>query len=114
MADFPQVHVRDREAGTTRRIATNAEHPRISADGRHVVFESFEAASRQVYRHDLATGETVRVSAAPTGDIPAGDASRPAISADGARIVFQSNARDMLADKDLGTQLNVFVAQTAD
>jgi Tol biopolymer transport system component len=78
------VFVRDLQEGTTVRASVRSDgtqvrgashHPRLSADGRLVVFTSDArdlapvvgvAHSKDVYVHDLATGETRRVSEPPT------------------------------------------------
>ena len=76
---FPDVFVRDRQAGTTVRVsvsgagveANNGSYwPDISDDGRYVSLTSYASnliagqtqTLVQAYRHDMQTGATVRVS----------------------------------------------------
>jgi Tol biopolymer transport system component len=78
--------------------------PRVSADGRYVVFAS-EATNliaggsppgvRQVYRVDRQTGEVIRVSQTPggtPGDGPSGD---PVVSADGRHVAYPTLAQNL-------------------
>jgi len=100
------VFVRDRIAGTTRRVSVSslgeqANGPSwvdaISADGRYVVFRS---AATDLVRHDmnhhldvfvrdLATGHTKRVSDTPSGAQGTTDAGRGSISANGRFVIFR-------------------------
>lgn len=101
-----QIYVADRSGGALRRVSSNtggapangdSVYPRISADGRYVVYES-EADDiaagdanqvPDVFRHDLDTGETVRISL--NGGYAGIGAWRPSISDDGSRIAFVSD-----------------------
>ena len=100
------VFVRDRVAGTTRRVSvsslgTQSNGPSsvaaISADGRYVVFRS--AATDLVHQdtnhhvdvfvRDLATGRTTRVSDTPSGVQGTTDAGRASISGNGRFVIFR-------------------------
>jgi len=124
------VFVRDRVAGTTDRVSLRSDGsqvtsadvtgtiqsddagnlPRISADGRYVVFESSARLvpadtdnGIDVYRFDRATGTTDLVSVSPTGGgSNSTDRSgwpQTSISGDGRYVVFQSDST-LLAPND--------------
>jgi Tol biopolymer transport system component len=83
----------------------------ISGNGRYVAFYSYAAnlvpddtnSTTDVFRHDLRTGETIRVSVGPDGAQTSGGqrpglgSISPAISADGNRIAFGSYANGLTA-----------------
>ena len=100
------VFVRDRVAGTTRRVSVSSLGAQsngpswvdaISADGRYVVFRS--AATDLVHHdtnhhvdvfvRDLATGRTTRVSDTPSGVQGTTDAGRASISANARFVIFR-------------------------
>lgn len=119
------VFVRDMQSGVTTRVSVASDgteansrstNPKISADGRFVVFES-EASNlvaddtngwTDIFVHDRETGETTRVSVASDGT--PGDASslEPVISADGRYVAFWTNASNLVAD-DTNTFRDVMV-----
>jgi Tol biopolymer transport system component len=86
-------------------------NPRLSANGRYVVFES--AASNlvagdtngksDIFRKDLLTGEIARVSVKLDGSEVAGTSSGASISADGRYVLFESQAHDLV-----GAQADTF------
>lgn len=107
------VFVRDRLAGVTTRVSITSAgaeadgpstDPELSADGRLIAFTSaaddLVAGDRNraadAFVHDVITGVTVRVSAAPDGgEAPLGTSGRVAISADGrvfAYAAYESSA----------------------
>ncbi|MBK7645370.1 MAG: PD40 domain-containing protein [Planctomycetes bacterium] len=109
------VYVRDRTAGTTVRASASTAGgkgnghsflPAICADGRYVAFASEATnlissdldAQADVFRRDLQTGTTARVSIGPGGIEPTGASIRPSISADGRFVVFESSAANLVAD----------------
>ena len=73
-------------------------HPTISANGRYVVFESVASnlvakdsnKRDDVFRHDLRTGETVRVSVRNNGKQIAASSNVGSINAHGNHVVFES------------------------
>jgi Tol biopolymer transport system component len=93
-----------------------SRNPRISADGRYVVFESIASTlvagdtnnDFDVFRHDRLTGETVRVSVATGGGQASGDSTDPRISDDGNLIAFTSSAFDLVANDANGAS-DIFV-----
>lgn len=100
------VFVRDLAAGTTRRVSVgrggadsdgSSTSPSISANGRYVTFTSGAEnlvgndgnGASDVFRRDLRTGRTVRVSVG-LGGVPAGRiVSSSSVSGDGNRVAFQ-------------------------
>ena len=109
-----QIYLRDLVGGTTTRVSTAADgteggghsvNPTISADGRHVAFESrasnLVAADTNgvsdVFVKDIVTGEIERVSVGSGGGEAAGSSIRPSLSADGRYVAFGSDAADLVA-----------------
>ncbi len=124
------VFVHDRETGVTERVSVafvggqaNAHSflPAISADGRHVAFQSRASnlvpgdinEAVDVFVHDRATGATERVSVASDGT-QGNFESRfsPAISADGRYVAFASFASNLVPG-DTSEALDVFVHDRA-
>lgn len=108
------IFVRDHAAGTTVRasVASNGKQAngasyraQVSDDGRYVVFHS--AASNlvpgdtngvtDVFRHDLVTGETIRVSVPNGPGEPDGASEFAAIDGDGDVVAFMSAATNLVA-----------------
>lgn len=104
---------RDLATGTTVRVSVDASGgdpnssssmPAISADGRYVAFESFASdlvssdgnRKSDIFRRDLLTGTTERVSL----DMGGGNANGPSygatISSNGRYVAFQSAASDLV------------------
>jgi len=113
--DAFDVFVRDRLAGTTRRVsvsglaaqtnASSTSYPEgISADGRYVAFVSTATnlvpgdtnGSDDVFLRDLQTGITRRISVSGAGIQADGDSSGAAVSADGRYVTFDSTARNLV------------------
>jgi len=126
------VFVRDREAGTTRRVSLTAAGAQgagdreargrlaISAEGRHVAFTS--AASNlvpgdtngqpDVFARDTVANVTRRVSVSTGGAQGTLQSENPAMSADGRLVAFQSNAANLVIGDTNGTA-DVFVRDLA-
>lgn len=127
------VFVRDRRAGTTKRVSVASDgtesnedsfHPVISGSGKVVAFASGASNLVQddtnrhpdVFVHYLATGETVRVSMSTTGEEARMSKSThssegsvsPSISSDGAFVAFSSSANN-LVEHDTNGLADVFV-----
>jgi Tol biopolymer transport system component len=93
-----------------------SEHPRLSADGRAVVFTSRASdlvpGDRQghadVFLRDLGRGTTTRVSVDRRGGDPNDDSVDASVSADGRRVAFTSYASDLVASDTNGAS-DVFV-----
>lgn len=89
--------------------------PAISADGRHVAFESSSTNlvvddtndTTDVFVRDRHTGTTERVSVSSTGAQANSDSHNPALSADGRFVAFDSYASNLVPG-DTGTR-DVFV-----
>ena len=82
--------------------------PSLSGDGARVAFigDSRSAAggtARAIFVHDLATGETVRVSENADGELANADVSFPTISTDGNFVTFDSEADNLVFDDTNGT-----------
>jgi putative cell wall-binding protein/Tol biopolymer transport system component len=93
-----------------------SDEPCLSADGRHVAFESYATnivtgdnnGAWDVFVHDRTTGESTRVSVSSAGE-EANDASyNAAVSADGRYVAFDSIASNLVAG-DENAQQDVFV-----
>jgi Tol biopolymer transport system component len=118
------VFVRDLDAGTTTRVSVASDgkqgvgesvRPSISADGRFVGFQSDAPLQADdtnkktdVYVHDMATGDTTRISVGPGGVEGNGGSFSPSLSADGRFVAYWSNASDLVAD-DTNKTGDVFV-----
>lgn len=137
--DF-DIFVRDRQNQTTIRASVNsqgeigsgvsenedlareseAKNPVMSPDGSYVVFSSSYTnlvpndtnGFSDIFKHDLETGETTRISVDSNGNQANGGSllgfSKSAISADGRYIVFQSGANN-LVEGDTNNATDVFV-----
>lgn len=113
-------------AGWTSRItvayigfnpdADSSYWPKMSPDGRYVVFESAASnlvpgdtnSSYDAFIRDTRTGTTSRVSLTNADGQIIGHSSDPAISADGRYIVFLSNGTNIVSG-DPNPQGNVFI-----
>ncbi|MEE4329790.1 MAG: hypothetical protein V2J10_02915 [Wenzhouxiangella sp.] len=122
--DDIDVFIRDLVQGTTVRIAGqggvepdgNSLSPRVSADGRWIVF--FSAATNlvpfdtngvsDVFLHDRDTGTTIRLSEDGNGVGGNAGSTNVEISADGRFVVFESQA-DNLVPGLVGQQRRLFL-----
>jgi len=120
------IFVHDRSAGTTARVNVGPGGaqavggpsflPAISADGRHVAFESSATnlvpggtnGGRHILVHDRSTGTTTRVSVGRGGVQADGDSVSPSISADGRYVAFESDATNLVPE-DTNRRADVFV-----
>ena len=108
------VFVRDRLAGTTRRVSVGpggrqadqgGSDPSISADGLVVAFSSYSTnlvegdtnETSDVFVRNLRTGVTRRVSVGPGGAQANNESADPAISAHGRYVVFSSFGSNLVA-----------------
>ena len=90
--------------------------PQVSADGRYVTFASDADNlvagdgnhSRDIFRHDLATGETIRVSLGNNGEAESGS-NNAQVSADGRFVTFESSATNLLGDDTNPNHRDVFM-----
>jgi Tol biopolymer transport system component len=110
-----------------------SEAPRVSADGRYVVFASGATnlvaggsppGVPQVYRVDRQTGEVRRVSETAGGQAGDGPSAEPVVSGDGRYVAYRTGAGNLVADcgpagvdrivrTDLATGQTVCVSQGA-
>ncbi|MFO1199563.1 MAG: hypothetical protein U1E86_21605 [Burkholderiaceae bacterium] len=89
--------------------------PDISTDGRYAVFTSFSPnlvagdtnGTYDIFRKDLLTGLTERVSASSTGVLGNARSENASVSADGRYVVFESFADNLVAGDTNGV-LDVF------
>lgn len=119
------IFVRDMWVGETRRVSVasngtqaNADSYsfRISDDGRFVVFTSAATNlvpgdtnnATDIFVHELATGQTLRVNVADNGTQANGASSEPSISGDGRFIAYYSYA-STLVPGDTNAAPDVFV-----
>jgi len=133
------IFVRDLQAETTTLVSVGVNGqpaggfwPVISADGRHVAFQSARAnlvpndanGTVDVFVRDLDAGVTYLASINAAGTGSGNGASRsPALSADGRFVAFQSDASDLVAGdgngmidafyRDLGSGLTRLVSVDA-
>ncbi len=125
------VFVRDRSVGETRQVSVrtdgtpagngDAGEPSISADGRFIAFDSDSTnlvagdtnAISDVFRHNVVTGDTDRISLTDGDAQATGGAAgsfSPAISANGSTVAFPSSATDLIgAGIDTNARIDVFV-----
>ncbi|MFO0983482.1 MAG: calcium-binding protein [Planctomycetota bacterium] len=122
----PDVFVHDRQTGATTRASVDSQGGQadadsqqavISADGRFVAFFSWAdnlvpgdttPFRADIFVHDLATGETTRVSVDSNGAEGNGGSDYPSISADGRFVSFDSSASNLVPG-DTNGWLDVFV-----
>jgi WD40-like Beta Propeller Repeat len=124
------VFVRDLATNQTTRVSvasdgtqanSDSDDPAISADGRYITFDSGASNLvandtnnvRDIFRHDIITGQTIRVSV--TSDrTQANNMSDwlSSISEDGRYVSFHSSATN-LVEGDTNGQWDVFLIDTA-
>lgn len=126
--NLEDVYVLDRATGRlTLESVTAGErtadgssgHPRLSGNGRVVVFSSvasnlagasMDGTGTQVLRRDRATGTTILVSRTPAGAPGQGWSGNPDVSEDGRFVVFESAAADLVPGVDAnGTGRDVYL-----
>jgi TolB protein len=91
-------------------------NPSISSDGRYVAFQSYATnlvtgdnnSRYDVFVYDRDTGEIERVSVDNSGVEGNGNSLNPSISSDGRYVAFYSNATNLVAGDNNGSQ-DVFV-----
>jgi hypothetical protein len=119
------VFVYDRDAQTTELISRGIDAPsdgvsslpKISADGRYVVFQSTATnlvaqpgnAPSDIYLFDRADGTMRRVSIASDGTPGNGQSLTPNISEDGLVVAFASRATNLTAQPTTGAFEQIFV-----
>lgn len=119
------IFVRDRLTNITERISVANDgrenskpsaSPKLSADGRYVVFQSvtddldnttIEDASG-IFLYDRTDKAIERIALDSDGNVGIGAATQPDISADGRYVAFRSEASNLVAD-DTNQQDDIFV-----
>jgi subtilisin family serine protease len=117
------VFVRDRHLGTTEIVSTRIngdpssdynESPWISANGRYVVFHSYDDLdpradrSIQVYIHDRSTHQTKLLSKSPFNDPGTSDSWIPFITQNGRYVVFESYATNLTFPEHNDNYSNIY------
>jgi Tol biopolymer transport system component len=115
------VYWRDMVTGQTQLVDVppgalssdgNGLDPKISADGRYVLFDSdandlpgggMNGRTVDVFRKDMVTGLVTLVSQGRDGSGASGGSTADSISADGNMAVFTSNASNLVLGDDNGT-----------
>ncbi len=116
--------VHDRSTGVTERVSVSSSGeqsnddsylPKISADGRHVAFESWSTnlaandanGTNDIFVRDMTDGLTWRISNNAVGEAANSWSNRPNISDDASCVVFTSLASDIVPNDTAG-QLDIF------
>jgi flagellin-like hook-associated protein FlgL len=114
------IFIRDRVLGTTTKITAgdnNSIYANISADGGTIVFESGATnlvvgdtnGSSDIFRYDVATGNTKRISVSDTGVEGIGSSTKTSVSEDGRFITYISLAGTLVAgDTNLSTDVFIY------
>ena len=119
------VFVRDRSAGTTRRVSVSSSGAEgnstsykamLSADGSTVAFQSYATnlvaadgnGVADAFVHELASGATTRVSVDSAGVEGNGESDAPVVSADGRYVAFHSSATNLVSG-DTNGKKDVFL-----
>ncbi len=121
---FNDIYVRDMKTGTMTRVSVSSDgtqadgssrSPSISANGRFVAFSSNATnlvpadtnGKRDIFVHDLKTGQTTRVSVNTDGVQSNQAASDQVISANGRMVAFATHATNLVPD-DTNNRCDVF------
>jgi Ca2+-binding RTX toxin-like protein len=119
------IFVKDLQSGAIQRVSTDAagaesngysDQPRFSADGRHVVFQSYASnlvagdsnGTGDIFVKNLQSGAIQRVSADAAGVQGNSDSGYAQFSADGRTVLFQSLASNLVAGDSNGAS-DIFV-----
>lgn len=86
---FPQIMMLDVGTVSRRALPVPAESmtfaPRFSPDGQSVVYSVSTGANTDLYRMDIASGQSIRLTSTPAIE------TAPSFSPDGSQIVFESD-----------------------
>ena len=106
--------------GDRSQVLADGLYPRISGDGRYLVFESALPASPEqevfieVFFRDRVSGTTRRMSRSESGEPANGWSGHGAVSDDGRTVVFESSATNLAPGADLnGPQPDIYAVDTA-
>jgi len=126
--NWQDIFIRDTLTGTTTRVSVDSNGtqansvsytPKISANGRYVVFLSFATnlvgsdtnGWGQIFFHDTQTHATSLASADSNGTPGNSHSATPRISSDGRYVAFQSNATNLVTGGTSGVS-QIFVRDT--
>ena len=96
----------------------DSARPRISADGKTLVFWSIATdlipglttnGNQQVYSYNIATGVTTLITKGKDGTGGNGFSENPEVSGDGTRIAFRSVATDLIAGETSPDSTNIYL-----
>ena len=86
---FPRINLLDVATVGTRQLQTAdgemAFSPRFSRDGSQVIYSVSNGGNTDIYRGDIASGASTRLTSAPSIE------TAPSLSPDGTQIVFESD-----------------------
>jgi hypothetical protein len=122
------IYLRDRQTGNTEYISTapdgsegngRSDEPRISDDGRYVVFHSRASNlvandtnnKNDIFLHDRQTGATTRISMGWDGTEADDQSLSPDISGEGRYIVYESVATNLVPG-DTNLDYDIFLYNT--
>ncbi|HUR29353.1 MAG TPA: calcium-binding protein [Planctomycetota bacterium] len=123
------VFVKDALTGVTTRVSVatgggeadaESRDPRISPDGRFVVFGSFSrtlvvphsSSNQDIFVHDRALGTTVMVNFPNAGGLGNQNSAHADISDDGLWVVFESTATNLVSGDSNGAS-DIFLSDVA-
>lgn len=123
-AGFSDIYAKNIATGGIVRVSSdsagnaannNSDNATLSYDGRYVVFSSTATnlvvgdtnGVRDVFRKDMLTGTTVRVSTSADGQQGLGESSNATVSADGRYVIFESKSDFTAGDGDGRTDIFV-------
>lgn len=121
-----QIFIRDRLTSTTTLVSQSAsgsqgnsysQSPRISADGRYVVFESNASnlvgsdtnSTLDTFIRDTALGTTTRVSTSSSGSQANAGSQSADVSADGKYVVFESYATNLVSSPTVSSGGHIYL-----
>jgi Tol biopolymer transport system component len=129
---YADVYVKDLSTGRIEHISTTltgeggtspAYFPRISDDGRYVVFQSDAVnlaagsdtnATYDIFLRDRLARSTERVSVGANGRQLIGGGFAPSLSADGTRVSFTSNDGSQAYVRDVANRVTKLVSRASD
>jgi TolB protein len=89
VSGFPRINLLDVATVGTRQLQTAdgemAFSPRFSRDGSQVIYSVSNGGNTDIYRGDIASGASTRLTSAPSIE------TAPSLSPDGTQIVFESD-----------------------